>query len=107
MLRLVEPAPEVEAEILPTLDEIVREGARRMLLTALDGEVTSYIERHQGCGMSGPRPKVSGTGFTGSASAIGCRTALPSIQYAVDEAKLLPEEPDAVILHVRICGSPG
>jgi transposase-like protein len=37
----------MEAEILPTLDEIARDGARRMLLTALDVEVASYIERHQ------------------------------------------------------------
>jgi transposase-like protein len=47
MLRVVEKSPEMEAEILPTLDEIAREGARWMLLTALEGEVASYVERHQ------------------------------------------------------------
>ncbi len=47
MLRLVENSPEMEAGISPTLGEIAREGARRMLLTALDEEVAAYIERHQ------------------------------------------------------------
>lgn len=47
MLRLVEEAPEMEAEIFPTLDEIARAGARRMLLTALDEEVAAYIASHQ------------------------------------------------------------
>jgi len=31
----------------PTLDEIAREGARRMLSEALEAEVADYIERHQ------------------------------------------------------------
>lgn len=31
----------------PTLDEIARAGARRMLLAALEAEVAEYIERHQ------------------------------------------------------------
>jgi hypothetical protein len=31
----------------PTLDEIAREGARRMLTEALEAEVADYIERHQ------------------------------------------------------------
>ncbi len=30
----------------PSLDEIAREGARRMLTEALEAEVTDYIERH-------------------------------------------------------------
>jgi hypothetical protein len=30
------------------LDELVREGARRMLLAALDMEVAAYVERHRG-----------------------------------------------------------
>ncbi len=47
MLRLVEEAPEMEAEMLPTLDEVAHEGARRMLHTALKAEVAAYIERHQ------------------------------------------------------------
>ena len=29
----------------PTLDTLAREGARRMLMTALEAEVTEYIER--------------------------------------------------------------
>jgi len=47
MLRLVHTHPEMEAEMLPTLDEIAREGARRMLLWALETEVAHYIETHQ------------------------------------------------------------
>lgn len=47
MLRLVESPPEMEAPSpLLTLDEIAREGARRMLVTALEAEVATYIEAH-------------------------------------------------------------
>ena len=45
MLRLVET--EMEGEMLLTLDELAREGARRMLATALDAEVASYVEAHR------------------------------------------------------------
>lgn len=45
MLRLVET--EAEGEMLPTLDELAREGARRMLITALEAEVASYVEVHR------------------------------------------------------------
>ena len=47
MLRLVENPPEMEAQMGPTLDEIAREGACRMLLLALEAEVAAYLERHQ------------------------------------------------------------
>ena len=50
MLRLVESPPALEAPApsnLVTLDEIAREGARRMLVTALEAEVTAYIEAYQ------------------------------------------------------------
>ena len=46
MLKLVETPQEMEEEMLPTLDEIAREGARRMLLSALEEEVTSYLDAH-------------------------------------------------------------
>jgi transposase-like protein len=36
-----------EEGLAPTLDEIAREGARRMLLEALEAEVADYIARHQ------------------------------------------------------------
>ena len=36
-----------EEGLAPTLDEIAREGARRMLLEALDLEVADCIARHQ------------------------------------------------------------
>lgn len=31
------------------LDELAREGARRMLVAALEAEVAAYVERHRGC----------------------------------------------------------
>lgn len=49
MLRLVEPLPKWEAPTLElTLDELAREGAKQMLAVALDAEVATYIEAHQG-----------------------------------------------------------
>ena len=49
MLRVVDDSPRSETEILlgSTLDELAREGARRMLMTALEAEVAAYIERHK------------------------------------------------------------
>ncbi len=47
MLRLVDEGPEMEAVMLPTLDEIAREGARRLLVQALEVEVAVYLEAHQ------------------------------------------------------------
>jgi transposase-like protein len=49
MLRLVEKAGgKEEAEVSGSLDEPAREGARRMLMTALEAEVAQYLERHAG-----------------------------------------------------------
>ncbi len=45
MLRLVET--EMEGEMLPTLDELAREGARMMLTSALEAEVAAYLEAHR------------------------------------------------------------
>ena len=47
MLRIVEESPE-EIEGLPMdLDELAREGARRLLVTALEVEVAAYVDRHR------------------------------------------------------------
>lgn len=48
MLRVVDGEQRSEAELLlsSTLDELAREGARRMLVSALEAEVSAYIERH-------------------------------------------------------------
>ena len=46
MLKLAETPQGMEEEMLPTLDEIAREGARRMLLSALEEEVASYLDAH-------------------------------------------------------------
>jgi putative transposase len=49
MLRLVEKAVgKEEAEEGSSLDELAREGARRMLVTALEAEVAQYLERYGG-----------------------------------------------------------
>ena len=49
MLKVVEKqeAREATEELLP-LDEIAREGARRMLIEALRAEADDYVERHRG-----------------------------------------------------------
>lgn len=48
MLRVVEDHPESEAHTyLQDLDTIAREGARRMLMAALQVEASAYVERHQ------------------------------------------------------------
>jgi putative transposase len=48
MLKVVETRDEREAgEELLLLDEIVREGGRRMLMAALKAEVDDYLERHR------------------------------------------------------------
>jgi len=49
MLKVVEKqdAREAGEELLP-LDEIAREGARRMLIEALKAEADDYVERHRG-----------------------------------------------------------
>lgn len=47
MLRVVDSETEEKAgEIGATLDELAREGARRMLIAALEEEVTAYLEGH-------------------------------------------------------------
>src|SRR5262249_52968374 len=49
MLKVVEKRDEREAgEELLLLDEIAREGARRMLVEARQAEVNDYVERHRG-----------------------------------------------------------
>jgi transposase-like protein len=39
---------QTSAQVVPTLDELAREGARRMLAAALELEVAEYVARHQG-----------------------------------------------------------
>ena len=46
MLRIVEERSEEKSGELRTLDELAREGARRMLVFALDEEVESYVAAH-------------------------------------------------------------
>ena len=46
MLKIVEKS--AYGKTVPTLDEIAREGARTMLAQALEAEVMSYVENHQG-----------------------------------------------------------
>lgn len=46
MLKIVETASEGNTAV--PLDELFREGARRMLVEALEVEVSEYLERHRG-----------------------------------------------------------
>jgi len=46
MLRIVEESQGSKRETRSTLDELAREGARRMLKQALEAEVEAYVERH-------------------------------------------------------------
>jgi len=45
MLKIAEKPTDGKVEL--TLDEIAREGARRMLVEALEAEVTAYLEQHR------------------------------------------------------------
>ncbi len=45
MLKIVQDQEACEAVV--TLDELAREGARRMLVAALDEEVATYVDRHE------------------------------------------------------------
>jgi putative transposase len=47
MLRIVEERDEAKGEVRLPLDELAREGARRMLIEALEVEVEAYVERHR------------------------------------------------------------
>jgi putative transposase len=49
MLKLqTEGAEEQAGAMRQSVDEVAREGARRMLIAALEAEVAEYIARHQG-----------------------------------------------------------
>ncbi len=45
MLKIIETT--VEGKLPATLDDLAREGARRMLMEALEAEVSRYVERHR------------------------------------------------------------
>ena len=45
MLKIVETT--VEGKLPATLDDLAREGARQMLMKALEAEVSEYVERHR------------------------------------------------------------
>lgn len=47
MLRIVEETHETKEGLPLDLDELAREGARRMLVVALEAEVAAYLERHE------------------------------------------------------------
>ena len=68
MLRVVERNAEDET---PSLEAIAREGARRMLTTALEAEVTEYVASHQDERDENGRALVVRNGRT-QAGADGC-----------------------------------
>ncbi len=48
MLRIMEDGSGSKGNgLLTDLDELAREGARRMLVSALDAEVGAYVERYR------------------------------------------------------------
>jgi putative transposase len=47
MLSVVEERGEAKGEVRSALDELAREGARRMLVEALEVEVEAYLEQHR------------------------------------------------------------
>ena len=46
MLKILETRS--EGNLVPVLDELIREGARRLLMVALENEVAEYVEAHTG-----------------------------------------------------------
>jgi len=59
MLRVAgEGAGEEAGEMRLTLDELAREGARRMLMTALEAEVGAYVAAHRDARDDGGRAQV-------------------------------------------------
>lgn len=48
MLRVVEKPTKANAELRTTLDELLQQGALKMLHEALEAEVDDYIQRHRG-----------------------------------------------------------
>ena len=61
MLRIQDPPEESkQEEVRMTLDGLAQEGARQLLMTALEEEVSDYIERHvQGTRRKGTRARGS------------------------------------------------
>ena len=47
MLKVLDNETETEEAASPTLDDLAREGARRMLMAALQVEVAQYVDAHQ------------------------------------------------------------
>ena len=75
MLRIIEDGSGSKGNgLLTDLDELAREGARRMLVSALDAEVGAYVERYRSArdeagralvvrnGKAGPRKVTLGAG---------------------------------------------
>jgi transposase-like protein len=48
VMKIVEEGGVVEGSVVMSLDDLVREGARRMLAQALDSEVDDYLAKHAG-----------------------------------------------------------
>lgn len=62
----IAPEERVGAEIPPSLDAIAREGARRMLVAALESEVAAYLEEARASVTSGATPWSPATATPGS-----------------------------------------
>lgn len=62
MLNIIEERDAVEGSVQMSLDELVREGARRMLVQALEAEVADYLAKHAGERDEGGRAVVTRNG---------------------------------------------
>ena len=70
MLRIIEETSEGKGFALgSSLDDLAREGARRVLVSALDAEVTEYVERYRSARDEAGRAQWEGPSPQGDA---GC-----------------------------------
>ena len=76
MLRVIEKPSEEHPDLRTTLDELLRQGALRMLQEALEAEVEEYVTRHRAERDEGGRAQVvrNGKAF-GAATRHGQRHA--------------------------------
>ena len=80
MLKVLDTAAETdEGTEEPPLDELAREGARRMLMTALAAEVAQYVETHQAAHDEAGRRLVVRNG-RGKARKVTCGAGTLAVQ---------------------------
>ena len=81
-------APALRLATTPVLDEIIREGARRMLQAAIEREVADYVERHKDCRDAGGRRLVVRNGHKPARSILTPAGPLEVRQPRVDDRRV-------------------